>query len=284
MVKVLKPGFYSSIQDFGRDGFQQYGVPSSGVMDKQATVLVNSLLGNHENAAVIEMTIVGATLQFNCETAICLSGAYMRPKLNDVFIDNNKKIKVNPNDVLSFGKVKLGIRCYLGVSGGFEIESIMGSKSMFKGITTRYLLKKNDELGLNNITSFPSAHHSRLRINQGYLKSSTIDVFKGPEFDLLSTFQQEKLFCTTFTIAKENNRMAYQLNEPLTNTLEAIITSVVLPGTVQLTPSGKLIILMRDCQTTGGYPRVLQLKESAMNSLAQKFTGDEVIFKLNVQY
>ena len=74
--------------------------------------------------------------------------------------------------------------------------------------------------------------------------------------------------------------MAYQLEETLDNSLEPIITSLVLPGTVQLTPSGKLIVLMRDCQTTGGYPRVLQLKESSINILSQKFTNAKVRFKL----
>jgi allophanate hydrolase subunit 2 len=74
--------------------------------------------------------------------------------------------------------------------------------------------------------------------------------------------------------------MAYQLVETLTNTLKPIITSLVLPGTVQLTPSGKLIVLMRDCQATGGYPRVLQLSESAINILAQKFTGNIIHFKI----
>ena len=78
--------------------------------------------------------------------------------------------------------------------------------------------------------------------------------------------------------------MAYQLKEPLENNLDAIITSAVLPGTVQLTPSGKLIVLMRDCQTTGGYPRVLQLKESAIDVLAQKYTDNIVTFSLNSEY
>ena len=74
--------------------------------------------------------------------------------------------------------------------------------------------------------------------------------------------------------------MAYQLEDPLKNSLQPIITSLVLPGTIQLTPSGSLIILMRDCQTTGGYPRILQLSEASINRLAQKSTGDKVRFEL----
>ncbi|SFD05033.1 biotin-dependent carboxyltransferase family protein [Algibacter pectinivorans] len=284
MIKVLKPGFYSSIQDVGRFGFQQYGVPSSGAMDQNAAALANGLLGNSENAAVLEITITGPTLQFNCVTKICLSGADVSPKLNNVPLTNNKLIKVNPNDVLSFGALQTGVRCYLAVSGGFQTERIMGSRSMYRGVTFHYVLKKHDELELNSVTIEAGEQNSRLRIQQSYLESAVLPAFKGPEFDLLSAVQQKQLLSTRFTISKDNNRMAYQLNEPLSNTLEAIITSVVLPGTVQLTPSGKLIILMRDCQTTGGYPRVLQLKESAINSLAQKFTGHEVSFQLNTQY
>ena len=97
---------------------------------------------------------------------------------------------------------------------------------------------------------------------------------------LINNEQIIKLFNQEFTVFKENNRMAYQFQELVTNNLKDIITSLVLPGTVQLTPFGKLIVLMRDCQTTGGYPRVLQLKESSINLLSQKKVGDKIKFKL----
>lgn len=281
MIKVLKPGLYSTIQDLGRMGFQQYGVPYSGVMDNYAASIVNGLLGNTEQAAVLEMTMTGATLQFHCDTQICLSGAQMNPKLNDLPITNNKVFTVSKNDVLSFGILELGFRCYLGVSGGFITETIMDSQSMYNGVTAQYMLKKNDELTFKVQPKLSGEQHARLKIDHSYLKRSVIEVFKGPEFDLLIGAQQEKLLSNTFTIANENNRMAYQLSEPLENNLDAIITSAVLPGTVQLTPSGKLIVLMRDCQTTGGYPRVLQLKESAINILAQKLTGQSIDFEIN---
>jgi allophanate hydrolase subunit 2 len=108
-----------------------------------------------------------------------------------------------------------------------------------------------------------------------------IDVLKGPEFEMLSKTQKDALFSKPFIVSKNNNRMAYQLTETLSNNLDSIITSSVLPGTVQLTPSGKLIVLMRDCQTTGGYPRILQLKESSINVLAQKFADSEISFNFS---
>jgi len=284
MVKVLKPGFYSTIQDFGRIGFQDYGVPYSGVMDRYATSMANALLGNDENAAVIEMTMTGATLQFDFDTLICLSGATMNPKLNGLLVQNNKVLKVNKNEVLSFGKLELGFRCYLAIFGGFETETIMDSKSMYKGITHKFYLQKGGNLTVKTFSFSKTKQYARLKIDSSYLKASIIEVFKGPEFNLLSSEQQKKLLSNPFTISKENNRMAYQLKEPLENNLDAIITSALLPGTVQLTPSGKLIVLMRDCQTTGGYPRVLQLKESAIDVLAQKYTDNIITFSLNSEY
>lgn len=280
MVKVLNAGFYSTIQDLGRVGFQQYGVPYSGVMDVYSASLANHILGNQESAAVIEMTMTGAVLQFECETSICVTGADMSPKLNDVSIRCYKLVKVRSGDVLSFGKLTKGLRCYLAVLGGFQTELVMNSRSMYKGVTSHFEILKNDELKISANNLFTDSKNASVKVKNHHFSTSKIETFKGPEFDLLSKDQQEILLQNQFTISKENNRMAYQLSESLENSLKPIITSAVLPGTVQLTPSGKLIILMRDCQTTGGYPRVLQLKESAISVLAQKFTGNSLNFEL----
>lgn len=284
MVKVLKPGFYSTIQDFGRFGFQEFGVPYSGVMDKRATALINALLGNNENDAVLEMTMTGATLQFETGTCIALSGADMSAKLNEKLISLNKMILVKPRDILSFEKLNHGFRCYLAVLGGFKTETIMNSRSMYQNITKEVMLRKNDELKTSMSTTLNLKHHASIKFDSSYIESEEIKVFKGPEFEFLTKGQQNELFSKPFTISKDNNRMAYQLEETFQNNLKPIITSVVLPGTVQLTPSGKLIVLMRDCQTTGGYPRVLQLKASSIDVLAQKFTGNTISFKINTTY
>ncbi|WP_354680799.1 biotin-dependent carboxyltransferase family protein [Mariniflexile fucanivorans] len=284
VVKVLSPGFYSTIQDLGRTGFQEFGVPYSGVMDVYSATLANLILGNHANDAVIEMTMTGAKLQFSCSTYICVSGADMSPQLNGVPIHLNKSMKVSAEDVLSFGKLNKGFRCYLAVSGGFKTEEVMRSRSMYKDVTDLNKLSKNNELKTNINDLYLNDNNSLVKVKNKHFSTKDIEVFKGPEFHLLSTKQQKLLLQNEFTISKENNRMGYQLSELLENNLEPIITSPVLPGTVQLTPSGKLIILMRDCQTTGGYPRVFQLKESSINVLAQKFTGKTIHFKLNSQY
>lgn len=279
MIKILTSGFYSTIQDYGRIGFQDYGVPYSGVMDKNAYALANLLLGNNPNEAVIEMTMIGATFQFTIDTYIAITGANMHAKLNNIQVENNKVLKVKLNDVLSLGKAKDGFRSYLAVLGGFNTEIVMNSKSMYQDITKQVRLFKKDELLINESSKMINTQNASIRVNLSYMQSAQIEVFKGPEFDSLSKHQQKLLFLKPFTVSSHSNRMGYQLKEVLENELKPIITSAVLPGTVQLTPSGKLIILMRDCQTSGGYPRVLQLKESAINVLSQKFTNQLILFK-----
>lgn len=279
MVKVLKAGLFSSIQDLGRYGYQEFGLPYSGVMDRQAAKVANALLGNNENDAVIELTMTGPALKFESDTLICITGADMSPKLNHIGITNNQVVKVKPDDILSFGKLKKGFRTYLAVLGGFQSEISMCSRSMYSGVTLSSQLSKGNALEINIFDGDFNPKNAILKVDNRYIVHHEIQVFKGPEFDLLSIEKQEELLNSDFTISKSNNRMAYQLNESLENDLDAIITSAVLPGTVQLTPSGKLIILMRDCQTTGGYPRVLQLSASSINVLSQKYTGQLIKFK-----
>lgn len=280
MVKVLKAGFFSTIQDLGRMGYQHYGVPYSGAMDAYSAALANHILGNDTHAAVIEMTMTGATLKFNCEAYICITGADMSPKLNELPIKLCKGVRINSGDVLSFGKLNKGFRAYLAVLGGFKTELVMDSQSMYKDVTASFKLSSNDVLNICINNSYTVDKNALVKVKNKHFSTKFIAIFKGPEFDLLTKDQQDFLLQNEFSISKDNNRMAYQLSEVLENSLNPIITSLVLPGTVQLTPSGKLIVLMRDCQTTGGYPRVLQLKESAINVLAQKFTGSIVRFKL----
>lgn len=280
MVKVINAGFYSTIQDLGRFGFQKYGVPVSGTMDNYSARIANALLGNDENEAVLEITMSGPKLQFSCNTIICMSGADFSPKLNDKSIMLNHAICVKEQDVLSFGNPKYGFRCYLAVSGGFQTEIVMNSRSMYKDISSDFILAKDDELSILKHSVFVENKNASIRIDSNHFTSKEIKAFKGPEFELLTKTKQKELLTNEFTVSKENNRMAYQLVETFKNTIKPIITSLVLPGTVQLTPSGKLIVLMRDCQTTGGYPRVLQLSDAAINILSQKFTGNTIHFKI----
>lgn len=274
MIKVLKAGFYSTIQDQGRSGQRSFGVPVSGAMDLYSSEFANKLIGNEKEAAVIEMTMTGAEFQFLKPTIIAITGANMRPKLNGESISMFQSLSINFNDILSFGNVTNGFRSYIAVKGGFITESVLGSRSMSKGITETTRIIKGAVLEITNSASLLTSKNAKLKLDASFLDNDTLEVFKGPEFYELTKGLQNLLFNQTFQVSKNNNRMAYQFLPLIKNNLEPILTSPVLPGTIQLTPSGQLIVLMRDAQTTGGYPRILQLTQNSINILSQKTTGN----------
>lgn len=280
-ILILEAGLYSSVQDLGRKGYRSSGVPISGTMDKYSAILANKLLNNEENLPVLEMTLIPPKILFEDETFITITGADMLPKVNEQLIQLNMVHKVSIGDVLSFGGLVYGSRAYLGVSGGFLTPFVLNSYSFYKGVTIKGRIEKGDRLKIAKINSDIENPISKIKVSKAHFQSEEIEVTKGPEFNRLSKDQRETLFSKSFEIDELNNRMGYQLKGniiPLER--DEIITSAVIPGTVQITPSGKIIILMRDCQTTGGYPRILQLTDIAINQLAQKTTNDVINFEL----
>lgn len=278
MLKVLDPGFFTTVQDNGRFGFRNKGVPVAGAMDDISAERANSLLENEPSAALLEITMTGPVLQFEKQSYICLSGAVLSATLNEEPIFNYQIIQVNEGDVLSFGKLERGLRLYLGIKGGFKTEKVLGSRSFFHPITEKHCLAEHDQAPYDEVVDFdPKISEAKF---DDHLIHEVLEIQKGPEFELLSGDDLGRLLSKPFTVAKENNRMAYQLNEKISTHSFNMLTSATLPGTVQLTPSGKLILLMKDGQTTGGYPRILQLTQKSIAVLAQKRFGDQVRFRL----
>jgi biotin-dependent carboxylase-like uncharacterized protein len=278
MLKVLKSGFFTTIQDTGRFGFRDKGVPVSGIMDTETVYKLNMLLENERDAAVLEITMTGPTLEFEEATYIALGGAELSITLNNEPVSNYKVLKVNAGDILSYGRLKKGFRAYLAIKKGFQSSLVLGSRSYYGNITPKALLKDKSEVAFTKTALF-EPKITGLKVDS-ILDEEILHVAKGPEFELLDDKQLEMLFSQEFTIANENNRMAYQLNETITGHAVSMLTSATLPGTIQFTPAGKLIILMKDGQTTGGYPRILQLTDKGISILAQKKAGDTLSFKL----
>ncbi|WP_224483034.1 biotin-dependent carboxyltransferase family protein [Robertkochia aurantiaca] len=276
MIKVLEPGLFSTIQDLGRKGYRDKGVPLSGAMDSHSAALANTLVGNPEGAAVMETTMTGPKLQFDGETVFAITGGSGSLMLNGEEIQPVRAYKAKRGDILDMGRSNNGLRAYLAVRKGFRTVEVLGSRSWYVPLTPSSHLKKGDILPVEVYSGeLPKSRRVPKPVD---FSKKRLKACKGPEFTLLSTQQQRQLKTGIFTVAKENNRMACQLNENLLPHEMSILTSATLPGTVQLTPAGKMIILMRDAQTTGGYPRILQLEEEAICLLAQKHTGEEIMF------
>lgn len=278
MLKVLKSGFYTSVQDLGRFHYRNKGVPVSGAMDELSVFKANTLLENDVADAVLEITMTGPTLLFEEETYIVMSGAEMSVTLNNQPVKNYKVYQIDVGDILSYGNLVAGFRGYLAVKGGFQSKFVYGSRSFYKPITFANRLMDGDVVPFGYKSIF-KPKISEIKVDS-FLNETILEVHKAPEFDILTDNQLEVLFATEFTVANENNRMAYQLNEKIIGHEVSMLTSATLPGTVQLTPAGKLIVLMKDGQTTGGYPRILQLSDKAIAILAQKRAGAVVSFKL----
>lgn len=279
-VKILNPGLYASVQDLGRKGYGSQGVPISGVMDRYSAKIANLLVGNPASAAVIEMALQGPKLEFQESNLIALTGLAAKVTLNEERITLNEVHPVEVGDVLHIQAILKGARLYLSVGGGFLTKKIMGSRSFYEPVTSTNQLEKETSIPIYHRDNELNSVHAVVKFDRKKYVNQKLKVFPGPEFQLFSAEEKTELLLRTFSVSKNNSRMAYQLKEPFENNLKPILTQPVLPGTVQLTPQGNLIILMRDCQTTGGYPRIFQLTNKSISLLAQKVAGDEVSFQL----
>ena len=273
MIKVIQPGLFTTIQDGGRHGFRNIGIPTSGFMDQESAFAANELVNNNKDESLLEITLTGPTLIFNCNCVISITGGDFKPLINDLSVKMYQPINVSYGDILKLNNTINGARSYIAVSGGLNVKSLFGSKSFFINISDSYYLKKGDEIKVSKTSENKILKWDKLRFNLNRF----MKVFKGPEYELLSINSKKKLFKNEFTI-NTNNRMAYNLEEKLQVDIKTIISSPVLPGSIQLTPSGKIIILHRDCQTTGGYPRILQLDTNSLNNLSQLKSNDKIKF------
>ncbi len=273
MIKVIQPGLFTTIQDGGRHGFRNIGIPTSGFMDQESAWAANELVKNNKDESLLEVTLTGPTLIFNCNCVISITGGDFNPLINNLPVKMYQSINVSSGDILKLNNTINGARSYIAISGGLNVKSLFGSKSFFSNISDSYHLKKGDEIKVSKKSESQILKLDKLKFNLNRF----MKVFRGPEYDLLSTNSKQKLFKNEFTI-NSNNRMAYNLEEKLQVDIKTIISSPVLPGSVQLTPSGKIIILHRDCQTTGGYPRILQLDTNSLNNLSQLKSNDKIKF------
>lgn len=277
MIEVINSGFFTTVQDQGRTGQRKWGVPVSGAMDQTSADLANRLLDNPENAALLEIALNGPKLRFQETVYFSLTGAEVEARLGEQELKMNTPYKAEVGEVLDVRRCIKGVRTYIGFQGGIQTEEVLGSRSYYYPVTHHSSIQKGDVLTLAAESSYePRVWGVK---SKGLHLSEPLAVIPGPEYDQFPTEIVQALFEQEFHIAKENNRMAYQLLERLEPFSLPMITSVTTPGTIQLTSSGRLIILMRDAQTTGGYPRVLQLDAPSINALAQRSTGDEIRFK-----
>jgi biotin-dependent carboxylase-like uncharacterized protein len=278
-LEILKTNPGTSVQDQGRIGLAQWGIPISGVMDSISYHWINHLLKNDSDAAVLEILQPGFKCRFDSYTTIGLAGAIAEIRKNKELISSST-IRVQPGDELEIGKFLSGSTVYLGIAQGFQTEKILTSRSLYSGITSFKMLTKGDKIPFFTTQSFGDATFSSAKKNTAWFENQVLEVYPGPDLVALPKEIQNRLMDSEFTISTLANRMAFQLEELLPNSIPERLTAPVYPGTIQLTAAGKIIILMRDAQVTGGYPRILQASEDALSIVAQKKAGQQIRFQL----
>lgn len=293
-IKIIRAGILDAIQDLGRRGYQYLGINPSGVMDKYAMQVANALVGNAPGEAVIEMHFPASVFLFTKPALIAISGADFSANINGDPVPHLHPVVVGKNDVLQFHKPLYGARAYLAVAGGFAINDWLGSKSTHikakAGGPAGRILQKDDELifGKEFIHHLKKDEYTVLpwQADTGFGDTEKdISVLQGNEWGRLTTGSKESFAMTSFVITRQSDRMGYRLNNiPLpAMTNEEVISTAVSFGTIQLLPDGKLIILMADHQTTGGYPRIAHVISAHHTRLAQLQPGDKIRFRFTSQ-
>ncbi len=288
-IEVLNPGMYSSIQDLGRMGYEKYGVPVSGSMDHYAHRLANILVGNKEDAPVLEMTMLGATLKFNQACVIAITGADMAPEMNaGQPVGMWRTVQVNPGDTLKMGGVKSGCRTYFAVAGSFALPATLGSTSTyvrgkFGGYEGRPL-KKGDCLQVGQAADSPDALQGRFiqaDLIPQYCAQMELRVTLGPQEEAFTREGIGTFFSSEYKVTSEFDRMGYRLEGDKVSheTSADIISDGIVRGAIQIPGHGNPIIMLSDCQTTGGYTKIAHVITSDLWKIGQAKAGDIIRFK-----
>jgi len=288
-IRFRKEGVLDTIQDLGRLGFRRQGVNPNGAMDAAAVRVLNTLLGNDENEAIVEMHFPAGEIEFEAESAFCIAGADFDARLDGERISPWGTHNAKNGSVLRFAGKLDGERVYLGVAGGFRIQPWLGSLStnliaQAGGFDGRRLLT-GDRIELKNpalakLSSVAVIAGPSVRSNRS--SPSAIRITPGPEFELLTAISVQTLLGSTFEISTQSNRMGFRMSAAELSLIDdtELVSSAVEFGTMQLLPSGQLVILMADHQTTGGYPRIGNVIKRDLPKLAQTNIGASVTFEL----
>ena len=283
-LTIVKAGIFTTLQDLGREGFRSFGVNPGGVMDRAATRIINTLLGNNENEGVLEIHFPAGEIQFDLGGTIALGGADLSAELNGHPVSNWRRQNVTKGNRLRFAAKVRGERAYLAVAGGFQIDDWLGSKSTNLTATAGGFegrrLRVGDTLAFNENRPVRSALTTSPSMLPRYSRFPTVRFVRGAEFAHLTDASQKSFQTDSFVISKNSDRMGFRLSGEalsITNSSE-MISSAVNFGTVQLLPDGQLIVLMADHQTTGGYPRIAHVIERDLPLLAQLGPNDGVAF------
>ena len=284
VFKVLEPGPFTTIQDSGRYGYQQFGIPVSGALDTFSYLAANVLVGNPDNAAGLEITFMGPRLEALSDALVAVTGAEVPLFVNDQPQAMWTSFRVRRGDVINMKASPRGVRAYLAVAGGLLVPQVMGSRSTYTGGKIGGLdgrpLARGDRLhggspvSLNRVVSLPED------LRPKFSTEVTLRVLPGPQDDYFDT-GLKVFFNSVFTVTSKADRMGYRLDGPIIEPKDGVPLSIIsepsLSGAVQIPTDGQPIILLVE-QTASGYAKIATIITADLDVVAQARPGDKVRF------
>jgi len=288
VFEVLEPGILTTIQDLGRHGFSQFGVPPSGALDSFSLKVGNLLVGNREEEASLETAVMGLKLKAVGEVVIAITGGNLSPNLNGEPLDMWRSHILVGGDIITFKRLRAGCRSYLAVSGGFAVPKIMGSRSTylsgrFGGIEGR-ALKRGDILYAPDMS--PPLNKLGLRFPSDWIpsleKEVLLKVIPGPQDHHFTEKGFKTFYSFSYQVTPQCDRMGVRLEGPKIerrpDVEESIISEGLISGAIQVPGDGKPIIILREL-VTGGYTKIATIISTDLSKVAQLKPGDRVQFK-----
>ncbi len=282
--RILNPGLFTTVQDLGRWGFQQYGMPVSGAMDTYSLRLANLLVGNNMNDACLEATFLPPEFEIISDTIMAVAGGESELLINDNIADFYSSHYLKIGDIVKINPITKGCRLYIAFAGGIDVPVVMNSRSTyirakvggFKGRA----LQTGDE-----VFTFPSKLkfkqrmvHPNLLLN--YDVEQNIRVIAGSETNDFSQEGIQTFLNSTYTISNQSDRMGYRLEGPIIEHKQSadIISSGICNGAIQVPGDGHPIIMLADRQTVGGYTKIANVISADLPILGQLRPNDKVNF------
>lgn len=296
MIKVKNPGLQTTVQDVGRIGHYEVGMPPSGAMDKYSYAVGNLLVGNNDGAASLEITYMGPVLEFEQDAVIALTGGEIPPKINGESVPMWETLRINAGDTLSFDFVKGGARVYLAVQGGIDVPLIMESRSTYTlcgigGLEGR-ALQENDVLHIGNEVKQQVKAGTRIpdELIPEFSKRHDIRVIMGLCSYRLTEESKKRFLSLDWTVTPEANRVGYRFKGERLNFVEreqpfgagsnpSNVVDLGYPiGSIQVPDGVEPIALLNDAVTGGGYATIATIISPDLNKMAQAKTNEKVRF------
>ena len=295
-IDITRAGFLTSVQDLGRLGFRQFGVSVGGALDSHALRVANLLVGNDESAAGLEITLGGLRLRFVDDRIVAWCGGGFDVRLGSTSVAAGHAALVRAGQELMFNQPKVGCRCWLGVSGEIDVPIVLGSRSTdlrtnFGGFDGR-ALRDGDEIALGKNSKHAQSLVDLLREQRispwspphdwssPAQREPILRVMRGSDWNRFNDVAIQRFTNEVFIVSPDSDRMGVRLEgiELKRNHDIDLISEAVVPGTIQVPPGGKPIVLLGDCQTIGGYPKIAHVISVDLPIAAQLRFGDSVRF------